>query len=524
MGAAAAIAIGTAVAGVGSAVISGNRAKKEAAAARAAAGDQQAAAQLQLREAVEKLEAVGVPSIEAQRIVLEQPELVGLQDVHEIAFSEMSQIESDPKLRDAQMQGLDQIQEIAETGRTAGEKAQEQLDTRSVAAQEQARRKAILQSMAERGMAGSGQELAALLQGSQSAADRKAQMQAQLIKDREARKMAAIQQAATLGGQIRGQEFGEQSKIASAEDAIKQFNIANRMNVEAANLARQQNIADEQTRLSNLQQQYNKELIQRQHDNEMAKATAIANAKTGQATQHQRQAQAELNAGASRAAGELQQGAAITGLIGQVGGIAAGAVGKGGEGTVSKMPVGYSPENAQLAPTGGSNLQFREDGGLIYADGGVAPMMLPQQPEGPSPMSPPIQSPSPTGYAGGGVAVDGGEDDRIIPGNEFAGDRVDAKVNSGEMVLNVEQQQRLMELLKGYRDLSQLGKEDIVDQPQAPQAMEDGGVAEQDNEEDFVSKLSKEHSKLTLNSHQLKDAQKDTNAKIKALETLMGKK
>ena len=71
----------------------------------------------------------------------------------------------------------------------------------------------------------------------------------------------------------------------------------------------------------------------------------------------------------------------------------------------------------------------------------------------------------------------------IVPGNSFEGDRVDAKINSGEMVLNVEQQQRLMELLKGLRDLEGLGDENIIEPaggglPPAPSAM-DAAVAQQ---------------------------------------------
>ena len=37
----------------------------------------------------------------------------------------------------------------------------------------------------------------------------------------------------------------------------------------------------------------------------------------------------------------------------------------------------------------------------------------------------------------------------MVPGNEYAGDRVDAQVNSGEMILNVEQQQNLLDLIAG---------------------------------------------------------------------------
>lgn len=45
----------------------------------------------------------------------------------------------------------------------------------------------------------------------------------------------------------------------------------------------------------------------------------------------------------------------------------------------------------------------------------------------------------------------------------YAGDRVDAKVNDGELILNIPQQQRLMDLLRGEIGLTELGDEDIVE-------------------------------------------------------------
>ena len=54
-------------------------------------------------------------------------------------------------------------------------------------------------------------------------------------------------------------------------------------------------------------------------------------------------------------------------------------------------------------------------------------------------------------------------DGDIVQGDSFAGDRVDAKLNSGEMVLNVSQQQRLMDLLRGKADIEDLGDKDIVE-------------------------------------------------------------
>ena len=68
----------------------------------------------------------------------------------------------------------------------------------------------------------------------------------------------------------------------------------------------------------------------------------------------------------------------------------------------------------------------------------------------------------------------------MVPGNEFAGDRVDAQVNSGEMIINVEQQQNLLDLLAGKTnqiDASQpivqdtqqgMGQDTTMQNPQQP--------------------------------------------------------
>jgi uncharacterized protein (UPF0147 family) len=68
-------------------------------------------------------------------------------------------------------------------------------------------------------------------------------------------------------------------------------------------------------------------------------------------------------------------------------------------------------------------------------------------------------------YEEGGIPVEGYDsdlDEELIDGTSYVGDRVDAKVNSGEMVLNVEQQQRLMDLLRGDIIPEEMPDEDIV--------------------------------------------------------------
>jgi len=47
----------------------------------------------------------------------------------------------------------------------------------------------------------------------------------------QSRALQALMQGGQLGGQIRQQDFGEQSEKAQAQDAINRFNTANRQQV-----------------------------------------------------------------------------------------------------------------------------------------------------------------------------------------------------------------------------------------------------------------------------------------------------
>jgi hypothetical protein len=512
----------------------GRRARGDAADASALSEQQSASAMASREEAIRRLEAVGIPTIEAQKIVLESPELVGLQEIRDLGPSAMEGITADPRLKDAQMGALESMQQFTEAGLTDAEKAQQMMMQRSVAGEAQARDKSILQSMAERGVGGSGMELAQRLSSSQAGAERRAMAQAQLSGQAQQRALQAITQGAGMAGSIRGQEFGEQAQTAQSADAIARFNAAQRAQIEGANLSSQQQIEQQRAAASQQQEIHNQALIQQDLQNRMAKEKSIASAITGTAQAQDTAAARTLEAGQAAAAGRIQQGAAMTGAAGTL----IGAFG-GGSSKATKQPEAYKPP----APTDYSKIgEFNaEDGGVAgYEDGGTV--------EGYE------HGGAVDGYAGGGVPVP--DEDRylegdVVPGDDFEGDRVDAKVNSGEMVLNIEQQQRLMELLKGYRDLSGLGDEDIVEPAMLPdldaegyggpgerapeevrvgiadqaQSMEnltfaDGGVP--NKKEPLARGLVDEHKKMSEQGEQMKQAQKDTNARIKALEVLMG--
>jgi hypothetical protein len=150
-----------------------------------------------------------------------------LADVVTQGDSEMKGVSTDPRLREAQMAALSQLQEIADGGgRTAQDDANLARIQGQTAQADRGRRDAIKQNMAARGMGGSGMELLAQLQSNQAATDRQAQEGLDIAGMAQQRALEAMMHGGQLGGSIRGQDFGEQSAIAQAQDRINQFNAS----------------------------------------------------------------------------------------------------------------------------------------------------------------------------------------------------------------------------------------------------------------------------------------------------------
>ena len=69
-----------------------------------------------MRDNIARLEAIGIPTIEAQRIALESPELVGLLEAEILEPSKFAEIAMDPRLQAAQMAALEDITGVTEAG------------------------------------------------------------------------------------------------------------------------------------------------------------------------------------------------------------------------------------------------------------------------------------------------------------------------------------------------------------------------------------------------------------------------
>lgn len=279
-----------------------------------------------MRDNISRLEAIGVPTIEAQRIALESPELVGLLEAEALGPSRFEEISMDPRLQAAQMAALEDITGVTEAG---GLDAQSRLALEEglgrVAGAEQAR----LQQLREDPTLGQGQKLALQAQAVQGAGQGGRDVALQTAAQAQQARMAALGQQANLASGMQQQQLGLAGQKASAADAIAQFNTQQRMGVQSQNLASRQAIANQAAATRNQQEMYNKGLIQQQFQNEMAKATGVTGGQTALANLYGQQAAAAQQA-------QQAQTGAILGAAGTVAGAAFG----GPSGAVAGSKIG----------------------------------------------------------------------------------------------------------------------------------------------------------------------------------------
>lgn len=139
--------------------------------------------------------------------------------------SAASRAGADPNSIAAQQKALDQLFGIAEGGgATALERARMQRARSDQEGWLRGQREADMQNMAERGMSGSGQELATLAMDRQAAAQRISGADLETEAMLEARALDALMKGSGLASQMRGQSFGEDYQRGAAADSFAALN------------------------------------------------------------------------------------------------------------------------------------------------------------------------------------------------------------------------------------------------------------------------------------------------------------
>jgi hypothetical protein len=243
-----------------------------------------------MRDNVAKLEAIGIPTIEAQKIALQNPELVEPLVAEQMGASQMEDIQMDPRLQAAQRAALDEMTGLGQTGLGAEDKAAFNQMRRQAAGAAEAQQASTLQEMASRGMLDSGANLAAQLQAGQSQADRMSQEGDRLAASAAEARRAALGQQANMASQMSAADLGLKTGKASAADTIAQFNTQQRAQTGASNKGYDRDRATQLANLRNQEEVANKGLTQQQFQNKIQKAGGVAQQQANMAGNLQQQA------------------------------------------------------------------------------------------------------------------------------------------------------------------------------------------------------------------------------------------
>lgn len=138
-------------------------------------------------------------------------------------------VTTDPALRSAQMNALNKMKDIEDSGGLtladmAAQKKTTDMANRSASAMHQK----VLEGMARRGVGGSGAELVANLQANQDSAERANEAGMASAASAQKRYYDSIMGRAKMAGDLRGQDFDQNSRTARAKDLREQYNAGNR--------------------------------------------------------------------------------------------------------------------------------------------------------------------------------------------------------------------------------------------------------------------------------------------------------
>lgn len=342
------------------------------------------------QDALNQINAVQLPDTEKMKLYLQTlvlqgvitPEQAQAALLDKNAFNEIA---TNPAYTAAQEKALGQLQQIGEEGGlTALDRAKIQDIQDELNTTERGRQEALMQNARERGVGGSGLEMASRLASEQSAADRASRQGIDVAALAQQRALEAIQGAGQLGGQVREQQFGEQAQKATAQNAIDAananvlnqfavFNAQQRAAADAANLEAKQRVADENVNIKNTEQAANKNLYQQRFEDQMQKANAAAGVYSAW--------------GQSDAAKNAQKKASTAGMLG---------TGLQAAGTIGPLMLPKKPATPPVTAAHGGVLK-----GASCADGG--PVMIPGEAK--------------------------------VPGDDEMNDVVDAKLSPGEVVI-----------------------------------------------------------------------------------------
>lgn len=343
-------------------------------------------------------------------------------------------VKANPNLVNAQMQALNTLKGVSQTGMSSTDRARYNQMQQQANAQAEGQRQAALQNFAQRGLSGSGNELMAQLQASQNAANQANQGGLQIAGQAQQNALNALGQYGQQAGAMNTQQFGQQAQTAAAQDALNRFNVQNQMqqqarNVAGQNQAQQYNLQNNQNISNSNVGQSNQELLRQKNAEQqlfsdaMQRAGALSNASfTGAGAENQMANQIAGNAANMGAGigGVLAGG--MNGGFGDLGKGISGLFGGGGGGLGAVTGTGATAADYNALP---------DVAALALAHGGMATM----------PMISNLMTKG--GHVPGRAKV---------KGDSYANDTVPAKLSAGEIVIprSITQNPNAPELAKHF--------------------------------------------------------------------------
>lgn len=237
---------------------------------------------------------LNVPDPKDQELILERYRVEGtltpeLEQAIAQTDSNLKGISVDPRLRQAEYDALASLQDISNSGgMTLTDQANLEKNLGQARTQNKGAQERIIQNMQERGMGGSGQELAARMIAGQQSGELANQAGLQAAASASDRGLQALMQAGNLGADLEKMQWGQGKDVASAQDIIDRFNTQNLRDVQSRNVGAKneaqkynlglaQDVSNANVDLANKQQQYNKELLQKEFQNKMGVVSGAQN-------------------------------------------------------------------------------------------------------------------------------------------------------------------------------------------------------------------------------------------------------
>lgn len=221
-------------------------------------------------QAFQELLGLGLPPDLSKEIILQHFQEAGMltpemeQDIEQ-TYSKVAQMQTDPTGRNAQLQALQKLKGLSQTGLGAEDRAALNQVRDQVQRDLEGKRQQIMQNFQARGQGGSGAELISQLQAAQGSANQASMEGDRLAAMAQQRAREALMQSSNLGSDIRNQDYTESLNRARAEDALNQFNVQNQIareqrNVASRNSAQMANLQNKQSIMNANVQMNNNEL------------------------------------------------------------------------------------------------------------------------------------------------------------------------------------------------------------------------------------------------------------------------